>query len=49
VSESQLEGQYVEVLAGLLSGEGVDYRHADQADFDSELNMERRISEAGTG
>jgi putative nucleotidyltransferase with HDIG domain len=49
VSESQLEARYVEVLAGLLSGEGVDYRHADQADFDTELNMERRISEAGTG
>ena len=49
VSDSQLQAQYVEVLAGLLSGEGVDYRHADQADFDTELNMERRISEAGTG
>jgi putative nucleotidyltransferase with HDIG domain len=49
VSESQLEARYVEVLAGLLSGEGVEYRHADQADFDTELNMERRISEAGTG
>ena len=49
VSDSQLEARYVEVLAGLLSGEGVDYRHADAADFDTELNMERRISEAGTG
>ena len=49
VSDSQLDPRYVEVLAGLLSGEGVDYRHADAADFDSELNMERRISEAGTG
>jgi putative nucleotidyltransferase with HDIG domain len=49
VSDSQLDPRYVEVLAGLLSGEGVDYRHADAADFDTELNMERRISEAGTG
>ena len=49
VSDSQLDARYVEVLAGLLSGEGVDYRHADAADFDTELNMERRISEAGTG
>jgi putative nucleotidyltransferase with HDIG domain len=49
VSGSQLDGRYVEVLAQLLSGEGVEYRHADTADFDSELNMERRINEAGAG
>jgi len=39
----------VEVLASLLSGEGVEYRHADAADFDTELDMERRLREAGTG
>lgn len=49
VSGSQLEGRYVEVLAELLSGEGVEYRHADRADFDTELDMERRIREAGAG
>ena len=49
VSGSQLDEHYVEVLAKLLSGEGVEYRHADAADFDSELDMERRIREAGTG
>jgi len=49
VSGTQLDGRYVEVLAGLLSGEGVEYRHADTADFDTELAMERRISEARTG
>jgi putative nucleotidyltransferase with HDIG domain len=47
VSGSQLEGRYVEVLAGLLAGVGVDYRHADAADFDTELAIERRINEAG--
>jgi putative nucleotidyltransferase with HDIG domain len=47
VSGSQLDGDYVEVLAQLLSGEGVEYRHADAADFDTELAMERRIKEAG--
>jgi putative nucleotidyltransferase with HDIG domain len=46
---SQLDGRYVEVLARLLSGEGVEYRHADEADFDTELAMERRIKEARTG
>jgi putative nucleotidyltransferase with HDIG domain len=49
VAGSQLDAGYVEVLAGLLSGEGVDYRHADAADFDSELDMERRIKQARAG
>ncbi|HEY2770473.1 MAG TPA: hypothetical protein VGI87_07895, partial [Solirubrobacteraceae bacterium] len=49
VAGSQLDGRYIEVLATLLSGEGVAYRHADAADFDTELDMERRIREAGTG
>ncbi len=49
VAGSQLDAGYVETLASLLSGEGVAYRHADKADFDSELNMERRIGEAGAG
>ncbi len=46
VAGSQLDAHYVEVLAGLLSGEGTGYRHADAADFDVELAMERRIKEA---
>ena len=37
------------MLAQLLSGEGVEYRHADTADFDTELDMERRIKEASAG
>jgi putative nucleotidyltransferase with HDIG domain len=49
VADTQLDARYVEVLAGLLTGEGVDYRHADTADFDTELDMERRIREAGAG
>jgi putative nucleotidyltransferase with HDIG domain len=49
VAGTQLDADYVEVLATLLSGEGVAYRHADTADFDTELDMERRIKEAGTG
>lgn len=49
VAGSQLDEHYVEVLAGLLSGVGVEYRHADMADFDVELDMERRIREAGAG
>ena len=49
VAGSQLDADYVEVLSGLLSGEGVDYRHADAANFDSELDMERRIKQARAG
>ncbi|HKO26932.1 MAG TPA: HD domain-containing phosphohydrolase [Solirubrobacteraceae bacterium] len=49
VAGTQLDPGYVEVLAGLLSGEGVEYRHADAADFDSELDMERRIKQARAG
>jgi putative nucleotidyltransferase with HDIG domain len=49
VAGSQLDQRYVEILAGLLTGVGVEYRHADLADFDVELDMERRIREAGAG
>jgi putative nucleotidyltransferase with HDIG domain len=46
VAGTQLDAHYVEMLARLLTGEGVEYRHADAADFDTELDMERRIREA---
>jgi hypothetical protein len=49
VSGTQLDARYVEALAELLSGEGVEYRHADSVDFDAELDMERRIKEAARG
>ena len=46
VAGKQLDADYVEALAALLAGRGVDYRHADEADFDRELDMERRLNEA---
>jgi putative nucleotidyltransferase with HDIG domain len=46
VAGTQPEGRYVEALAVLLAGQGVDYRHADRADFDEELDVERRIGDA---
>jgi putative nucleotidyltransferase with HDIG domain len=46
VAGKQLDADYVEALAELLAGRGVDYRHADEADFDRELDMERRLNEA---
>jgi putative nucleotidyltransferase with HDIG domain len=44
VAGRQLDPAYVEVLAELLAGRGLDYRHADGADFDRELAMEERIA-----
>lgn len=49
VAGTQLDARYVEILANLLSGEGVGYRHADDADFDTELDMQRRLREARSG
>jgi putative nucleotidyltransferase with HDIG domain len=46
VSGHQLDAVYVEALAELLAGRGTDYRHADDADFDRELDIERRMNEA---
>lgn len=49
VAGSQLDARYVEALAGLLRGKSVDYRHADAADFDHELAIERRINQVAIG
>jgi len=46
VAGTQLDSHYVEAFADLLAGEGVDYRHADDASFDAELDIERRIKDA---
>jgi putative nucleotidyltransferase with HDIG domain len=49
VSGTQVEGRYVEALSQVLEGTGVEYRHAAAADFDRELDVERRIGRAATG
>jgi putative nucleotidyltransferase with HDIG domain len=46
VSGAQLDADYVEALATVLAGRGTEYRHADEADFDRELDIERRMNEA---
>jgi putative nucleotidyltransferase with HDIG domain len=46
VAGMQLDADYVEALAAVLAGRGTDYRHADEADFDRELDIERRMNEA---
>ena len=46
VAGTQLDARYVEAFAELLAGEGIDYRHADDASFDVELDIERGIKDA---
>ena len=46
VAGRQLDGRFVEALATLLTGRGLDYRHADTADFDTELAIEGRIADS---
>jgi putative nucleotidyltransferase with HDIG domain len=49
VAGKQLDAVYVEALAELLAGQGTDYRHADDADYDEELAIERRMNQAAGG
>jgi putative nucleotidyltransferase with HDIG domain len=48
VAGSQLDAGYVETLAEVLAGRGVEYRHAREASFERELDLERRIGEAAS-
>jgi putative nucleotidyltransferase with HDIG domain len=43
VSGSQLDGRYVEVLVGILEGKDLAYRHGEDADFEAELALDKRI------
>ena len=46
VAGKQLDPEVVEALAAVLAGRGTDYRHADDADYDRELDLLRRVDEA---
>ena len=37
VAGSQLDARFVEVFVGVIEGSGVDFRHADDEDFEAEL------------
>jgi putative nucleotidyltransferase with HDIG domain len=43
VSDAQLDAGVVDVFVGLLEKRSVTFRHADDADFERELNLERRV------
>ena len=41
---TQLDAQLVEVFIDLVERSGVDFRHSDDADFEAELQFERRVA-----
>jgi putative nucleotidyltransferase with HDIG domain len=43
VSDAQLDAGVVDVFVRLLERRSVTFRHADDADFERELNLERRV------
>ena len=43
VSGTQLDGELVELFIKLLERRGIGFHHGDDADFESELDLERRI------
>ena len=43
VSGTQLDGKFVEVFIEVLAGKDVRYRHGEDADFDAELALEKRV------
>ncbi|HYM57550.1 MAG TPA: HD-GYP domain-containing protein, partial [Solirubrobacteraceae bacterium] len=45
VAGSQLDPEMVETFIGLLGDGSMNFRHADDADFERELNFERRVSD----
>jgi putative nucleotidyltransferase with HDIG domain len=45
VSGAQLDGELVEMFIKILERKGVNFEHGNDADFESELDLERRIRE----
>jgi putative nucleotidyltransferase with HDIG domain len=45
VSGTQLDGYFVEVFIEVLAGKDVRYRHGEDADFDAELGLEKRVQD----
>jgi putative nucleotidyltransferase with HDIG domain len=43
VSGSQLDGRFVEIFAAILADKDLAYRHGEDADFEAELSLDRRI------
>jgi HD-GYP domain-containing protein (c-di-GMP phosphodiesterase class II) len=43
VSGTQLDGKFVEAFVKVLDGKDLAYRHGEDADFEAELALDRRI------
>ncbi|HEY7151681.1 MAG TPA: HD-GYP domain-containing protein [Solirubrobacterales bacterium] len=43
VAGTQLDGRFVEILNDVLSDKGFSYRHGEDADFEAELALDKRI------
>lgn len=43
VAGTQLDAEFVELFIAILGEEGVGFRHGDDADFEAELDFERRV------
>src|SRR4029079_8520937 len=43
VSGTQLDGQFVDILNQVLADKGFSYRHGEDADFEAELALDKRI------
>jgi putative nucleotidyltransferase with HDIG domain len=45
VSGTQLDGEIVEIFVRILQSKDVGYRHGEDADFETELALDRRVTE----
>jgi putative nucleotidyltransferase with HDIG domain len=45
VSGAQLDAEYVEIFTRILAGKDVRFRHGEDADFDAELGLDKRIAD----
>jgi putative nucleotidyltransferase with HDIG domain len=45
VSGTQLDGRFVEIFVAILDTKDLGYRHGEDADFETELALERRVNE----
>src|SRR5687767_9534382 len=45
VSGAQLDAEFVELFIRILAGKDVRFRHGEDADFDAELGLDKRVAE----
>jgi putative nucleotidyltransferase with HDIG domain len=45
VSGTQLDAEFVELFIRILAGKDVRFRHGEDADFDAELGLDKKVSE----